>query len=236
MNTYSRHHIEALLDKFMAGETTIEEEAQLSDYFASASDVPAEWEDYRAMFGYIGRGLEGDLVPPSESRPSLVGQMGRRWWGIAAAACITAAVVGTVIFHRPTTVAVPDEPAVIAHQPVDTIVKPVPVVEDAVPQQQLASSTPVRTARSARSVRSVRSVRSIRSTRHLQAENRRLAEENERLQRELEDLKRRAFIIDMEAMGYKAVKNEDGNIVFIDLNQEIEDQFNNQATNNFPAI
>ena len=43
MKRYSQHQIEALLDKFMDGQTTVEEETQLADYFRS-HDVPAEWE------------------------------------------------------------------------------------------------------------------------------------------------------------------------------------------------
>ena len=73
-------------------------------------------------------------------------------------------------------------------------------------------------------------------SRRLQAENAKLARENERLQRELEDLKRRAFIIDMEANGYKAVVGEDGRIVFIDMEQEIENEFKHQSTKNIPEI
>ncbi len=63
MKPYSRHQIETLLDKFMVGKTTIEEESLLSQYFSTAHDVPAEWKDYQALFGYIDRGLEGDLLP-----------------------------------------------------------------------------------------------------------------------------------------------------------------------------
>ena len=51
MKPYSRHQIEALLDKFMVGKTTIEEESLLSQYFSTAHDVPAEWKDYQALFG-----------------------------------------------------------------------------------------------------------------------------------------------------------------------------------------
>ena len=86
MKPYSRHQIEALLDKFMAGKTSIEEESLLSQYFSTAHDVPAEWEDYQALFGYIDRGLEGDLLPKPSS------QSHRRWiwWVPAAAAAIVA--------------------------------------------------------------------------------------------------------------------------------------------------
>ena len=70
----------------------------------------------------------------------------------------------------------------------------------------------------------------------MRIQNDSLRAQNERLQHELEDLKRRAFIIDMEANGFKAVMGEDGRIVFIDMEQVIENEFNQQTTNNIPEI
>lgn len=70
MKPYSQHQIEELLNKFMEGNTTIEEESLLSEYFSTASHIPAEWADYKAMFGYLDRGLEGDLLPESASHAS----------------------------------------------------------------------------------------------------------------------------------------------------------------------
>ena len=47
--------IENLLDKYMDGATSNEEEATLRKYFEEhANDIPEEWESYRALFGYIG--------------------------------------------------------------------------------------------------------------------------------------------------------------------------------------
>ncbi len=232
MKRYSHQQIEALLDKFMDGQTTVEEEAQLADYFRSA-DVPAEWEDYRVMFDYFDSGMENGLVPVERPRPTLTRLMGRRWWGIAAAACITAAIVVTAVLHRPETIVQPETPPVTV-QRIDTIATSATTVETE--PQQLASATPVSPENPARSTRPT-----SRSTRSLQAENKRLAEENERLQRELADLKRRAFIIDLEAMGYRAVQDEDGSIVLIDLEQELENELNNHlnnqtTTNNIPAL
>ena len=112
MKRYSQHQIEALLTKFMDGQTTVEEEALLADYFRT-HDVPAEWEDYRDMFGYFDRGMEGDLVPVQQPQASLTRLMGRRWWGIAAAACITAAIVATAVL-RDSSTTTPEQPAVIA--------------------------------------------------------------------------------------------------------------------------
>ena len=47
--------IQDLLDKYMDGATSNEEEATLRKYFEEHSnDIPEEWESYRALFGYIG--------------------------------------------------------------------------------------------------------------------------------------------------------------------------------------
>ena len=47
--------IQDLLDKYMDGATSNEEEATLRKYFEEhANDIPEEWESYRALFGYIG--------------------------------------------------------------------------------------------------------------------------------------------------------------------------------------
>ena len=234
MKRYSHQQIEALLDKFMDGQTTVEEEAQLADYFRSA-DVPAEWEDYRAMFDYFDSGMESEPVPAAETRPSLTSQVGRRWWGISAAACITAAIIATALLHHPTTTTQPE----IAE--VDTTGRqepaaPIVETQDDAPVQTPATLS-VETPRLASRTTSVKAAnKHSRSTGRLQAENKRLAEENERLQRELADLKRRSFIIDLEANGFRAVQDEDGSIVLIDLEQELENELNNKLTTNIPAL
>ena len=47
--------IQNLLDKYMDGATSNEEEATLRKYFEEHSnDFPEEWESYRALFSYIG--------------------------------------------------------------------------------------------------------------------------------------------------------------------------------------
>ena len=232
MKRYSQHQIKALLDKFMDGQTTVEEEALLADYFRS-SDVPAEWEDYRLMFSYFDRGMEGDLVPVEQPRPTLTRLMGRRWWGIAAAACITAAIVATAVLRHPKSPTLPEAPAVTAQVDNDTVSIP-PAVET-VPQQLATTAPACPVGRGSASA-----TRQASRSRRLQAENAKLARENERLQRELADLKRRAFIIDLEANGFRAVQDEDGSIVLIDLEQEIENELNNhlnnQPTTNIPAL
>ena len=235
MKRYSQQQIKALLDKFMDGQTTVEEEALLADSFRSG-DVPAEWEDYRAMFDYFDRGMKDGLVPVEQSRPSLTRQMGRRWWGIAAAACITAAIVATVVLHQPeSTTTVPDTPPIASNEnPPIGETQDVASLQTTEPSQETSITQPVETQNLASRTAKRKSAR--KDQRRLQAENAKLAQENARLQRELADLKRRAFIIDLEANGFRAVQDEDGSIVLIDLEQELENELNNQPTTNIPAL
>ena len=54
-NTNEFKTIQNLLDKYMDGVTSNEEEAMLRKYFEEhANDIPEEWESYRALFSYIG--------------------------------------------------------------------------------------------------------------------------------------------------------------------------------------
>ena len=54
-NTNEFKTIQDLLDKYMDGVTSNEEEATLRKYFEEhANDIPEEWESYRALFSYIG--------------------------------------------------------------------------------------------------------------------------------------------------------------------------------------
>ena len=54
-NTEEFKTIQNLLDKYMDGATSNEEEATLRKYFEEhGNDIPEEWESYRALFSYIG--------------------------------------------------------------------------------------------------------------------------------------------------------------------------------------
>ena len=226
MKRYSQEQIGSLLDKFINGLTTPEEEASLGDYFRT-HDVPRKWEDYRLMFDYFDRGMEGSLLTPQVSSQPPSHLMERRWWGVsAAAASIAAVIVFLTVFHRPSSTT-QERPTLVKVETVDT---PVVNTPPAVEMQQLAVNHPTRPAAHATSVTK------RTKTRRLQSQNDSLRTQIERLQRELEDLKRRAFIIDMEANGFKAVMNEDGSIVFIDMEQKIENELNQKLTNNIPEI
>jgi len=234
MKRYTQQHIQDLLDKFMNGLTTLEEEAALGDYFRT-HEVPEEWEDYRQMFGYFDRGMEGELITPQAQEQPFMRLMGRRWWGIAAAAAITAVIVATVVLHNPTSTTQPVVAEVAQEEPQE---QATPIGETQnFASLQTTPEQPVETQNLASQTAAVKTSHKRKSNvRRLQAENAKLARENERLQRELADLRRRAFIIDLEANGYKTVMNEDGSIVLIDLEQELENELNNQPTSNIPAL
>lgn len=73
MIKYTKEYIAKLLDKYMDGISTLEEEDVLANYFHSGN-VPEEWEDYRQLFSEI------EAMKPKRQK--------RRWafWGVAAAA------------------------------------------------------------------------------------------------------------------------------------------------------
>ena len=54
----NQKYIARLLDRFLQGDSTLEEEQMLADYFRSAADLPTEWEDFRTMFRYFDHGME----------------------------------------------------------------------------------------------------------------------------------------------------------------------------------
>lgn len=238
MKQLSQQQAGTLLDRYMDGLTTLEEEAALRGYFSTHDDIPDEWQDYKVMFDYLDSGMEDGNLPAIEEprHTPLIAQMGRRWWGIAAAACIAAAIVVTAVLHQPSSPTLPEQPAVTAQVDDDTVPAPAPApVVETVPQQLAATAPACPVGRGSASA-----TRQASRSRRLQAENAKLARENERLQRELADLKRRAFIIDLEANGFRAVQDEDGSIVLIDLEQELENELNNHLNNqpsaNIPAL
>lgn len=52
----NKDDMKTLLDRFMAGQTTLEEEDRLARYFRSGK-APDEWRDYREMFAYFDEGM-----------------------------------------------------------------------------------------------------------------------------------------------------------------------------------
>lgn len=52
----TKKDIQLLIERFMAGLSTIEEENRLAEYFRT-HDVPDEWNDYKEMFAWFDNGM-----------------------------------------------------------------------------------------------------------------------------------------------------------------------------------
>ena len=99
----TRTEINALLDRYFEGETTLTEEQQLRDYF-TATTVPAELAHFAPMFRVYAEAREARTSDDFESRlmerlqaevaprpVAKVRRLGRTWQRIAAAVLLLAA-------------------------------------------------------------------------------------------------------------------------------------------------
>ena len=102
--------IQNLLDKYMDGATSNEEEATLRKYFEEhGNDIPEEWESYRALFSYIGfeqMNLSQILKEEEEKEIDKKEAFRSRWLkyfgtSVAAAAIIAFMLVGIQKLTQP---------------------------------------------------------------------------------------------------------------------------------------
>ena len=212
MIRYTKEYIERLIDKYMDGKTTLEEEDLLASYFRG-KDVPKEWSDYQQLFQEIER-LQVGASAGMTMKPQP--QTGRRWisWSIAAAA-----VIGGMIFllHPSSPTAAPQGNALMAGADTLTTLpkeeRPVKLVTDTVtPQLEQSSPTPPRK----------RSKRKIMPTIHDYDKAYALMAsallEQEEAERQVEESRLATVKALMESMGYASIRHEDGTIEFIDEN------------------
>lgn len=79
--------LKILIDKFMSGTTTLDEEKALGDFFRQTEHLPAELEPYRDMFAYFDNGMTGEPSGKPVSHAAPVRSL--RWIaGIAAAVAV----------------------------------------------------------------------------------------------------------------------------------------------------
>nr|MCR4959572.1 hypothetical protein [Prevotella sp.] len=96
-------NIQALIDKYLEGETTLEEEKVLARELLHKNLHP-EWQAVRLMLGELAVGeAEYDEILSKRQRPVRVASMKWRW--IAAAACLMIMIcIGTtmkLLRHQP---------------------------------------------------------------------------------------------------------------------------------------
>lgn len=101
--------IQNLLDKYMDGTTSNEEEATLRKYFEEhGNDIPEEWESYRALFSYIGfEQMNLSQILKEEEKEIDKKKASRSRWlkyfgtSVAAAAIIAFLIVGIQKIAQP---------------------------------------------------------------------------------------------------------------------------------------
>lgn len=132
--------IKQLIDRYMNGQTTVDEEQLLARYFRSATDLPDDLQPYRDMFAYFDEGMPLGALPyfdegmPLGALPEFDGSAGQAdtrvapdsskvvaprrhslrmaaWWSGAAA--VAAAVALLLIMHRPSAPVQPIASAVV---------------------------------------------------------------------------------------------------------------------------
>lgn len=111
---YEETSIEALLNRFVKGETTLAEERLLADYFATAQSVPERWRAFAVLFGGIEAGVLAHTEPIRHS-PNILAQTASeqsprrslKWLkvaGVAAVFCICC-LLGRMAWRQETPVA-----------------------------------------------------------------------------------------------------------------------------------
>ena len=197
MIQYTKQYIEQLLDKFMAGTSTLEEEDILSQYFAQ-NRIPTEWEQYRLLFAELEA-----MKPTAKPR--------RTWlrWSIAAA--FIGVVFATMLFQNNK----PAEPLMADNKTLQT-----DSVKTEVYNEKAQSDTTALQRQQFVPQKSVkRRKRKMEPTIHdydkayalmAQAEQERMEAE-----RQIEQAQRAIIEAQLAAYGYIPMMQEDGTIVYI---------------------
>lgn len=209
---YTKEYIGQLLERYMDGTSTLEEEDIIADYL-KGDDVPQEWEVYRELFQEIE-----DMQPAKTTRRN------KRWvvWSIAAAIAIAfVAFISVQLQERQQQSVTP-----LLVKTDTTSVKREAEVEKPKPdtvQQNRQQVQPVKPKK--RSLRKPEpTIDDYAKAYALMAEAERQQQEEERQIAEIEMQIQQDEMLSiqplMEEMGYVAVRHEDGTIYYINENEK----------------
>ena len=209
MKRYTKEYIKKLLDKFMNGTSTLEEEDILAQYFQH-QEVPREWEEYRLLFQEIDamRPVQAEIVEinPENRR--------KRWmgWGVAAAV-----VAGILYFAVPSKQIEPTAPLTAKVDTTATVAQPeIPISEtktDTVSPQKPPVKSPKRSRRKPRPTMLDHDKAYVLMA---QAE-----QEIRDVERQLAQCQQEIVEAQLAALGYIPVMQEDGTIIYINEQQNL---------------
>ena len=216
MKRYTKEYIEKLLDKFMDGTSTLEEEDILAQYF-QPQEVPREWEEYRRLFQEI------DAMKPgspeiAEAEPKIVAMQPenrlKRWmgWGVAAAV-----VAGILYFAIPPKPIEPTAPLTAKVDTATTVVQPEIRTSETKTDTISPQKTPVQSPkRSRRKPRPTMLDHDKAYVLMAQAE-----QEIRDVERQLAQCQQEIVEAQLAALGYIPVMQEDGTIIYINEQQNL---------------
>lgn len=209
MKRYTKEYVEKLLDKFMDGTSTLEEEDILAQYFQH-QEVPREWEEYRLLFQEI------DAMKPVQAEIVEINSENRRkrWmgWGVAAAV-----VAGILYFSVPSKQIEPTAPLTAKVDTTATVAQPeIPISEtktDTVSPQKPPVESPKRSRRKPRPTMLDHDKAYVLMA---QAE-----QEIRDVERQLAQCQQEIVEAQLAALGYIPVMQEDGTIIYINEQQNL---------------
>ena len=217
MIKYTKDYIAKLLDKYMDGTSTLEEEDILAEYF-QGQDIPQEWADYQQLFQEIEA-----MKPQPKAR--------HRWgvWGIAAAA-VVAGVLYLAVPPRQTelvpTASLTAQVDTIAQQAVESDIQSAVRIDTVAAHPVMPVVTPQQPAKKTKK----RSLRKAEPTIHdydkayalmAQAEQAKARMVEATAQAEQIKAKMEIFNAQMAAYGYVPVMQEDSTIVYINEQENL---------------
>ena len=209
MKRYTKEYVEKLLDKFMDGTSTLEEEEILAQYFRH-QEVPREWEEYRLFFQEI------DAMKPVQTEIVEINPENRRkrWmgWGVAAAV-----VAGILYFSVPSKQIEPTAPLTAKVDTTATVAQPeIPISEtktDTVSPQKPPVQSPKRSRRKPRPTMLDHDKAYVLMA---QAE-----QEVKDVERQMAQCQLEIVEAQLAALGYIPVMQEDGTIIYINEQQNL---------------
>ena len=209
MIQYTKEYIANLLDKYMDGTSTLDEEAILAQYF-KGKNIPEEWICYQQMFEEIEA-----MAPQPKAN--------RRWavWSIAAAA-VVAGVLYLAVPQRQAQL-VPTAPLVaqtdtITHQQSEPDVQSAARIDTVAVQPVMPVEAPQQPVKAKK-----RSLRKAEPTIHDIDKAYALMAQAEQAKAQVVQAKAQIELFDahMAAYGYIPVMQEDGTIIYINEQENL---------------
>ena len=204
MKQYTQTYIRQLLDKFMDGTTTLEEEDILARYFAQ-SDVPQEWNDYRLLFQEIEA-----MKPQTKTR--------HHWLRWSAAAAVVAFVLFAATQSLRTEQAEVQQERLVTQTDTTTVLRP-----EAPNEEPLPDTTALRKLQQKRDVPRKRRRKpepTIHDNDRAYALMAKAEEECRQVEQQIAEARQEVLHVQLTAAGYTPITLEDGTIIYIDEPKE----------------